>query len=151
MPLFGEQHQKLLIMKKLGLIITVLLISYTGIAQDKKGVTVTVTIENVLSDGGTILGGLHTAETFMKGTGVANAMAPAQVGEVTLTFDNVEPGTFAIMVMHDANDNKQMDMENGMPKENYATSGEINPYGPPMFSDAKFEVIDQNQEFRIRF
>lgn len=138
-------------MKKLGLIIVALLISFTGIAQDDKGVTITVTVENVLSDGGSILGGLHTADTFLKGNGVANAMAPAKAGEVTLTFENVEPGTFAIMVMHDANDNKQMDMENGMPKENYATSGDMNPYGPPLFSDAKFEIVDQDQDFRIRF
>ena len=139
-------------MKKLGLIIGALLIGFTAIAQDKKGVTLTVTIENVLSDDGTVLGGLHTADTFMKGAGVVNTMAPAKEGEVTLTFENVSPGTFAIMIMHDANDNKQMDMEpNGMPKENYASTGDINPYGPPMFSDAKFEVTDQDQDFRIRF
>lgn len=139
-------------MKKLGLFIAALLIGFTSIAQDKEGVTIKVTIENVLSDGGTILGGLHTADTFMKGMGVLNAMEPAVAGEVTLTFENVEPGTFAIMVMHDANDNKQMDFEaNGMPKESYGTSGEINPYGPPMFEDAKFEVTNEDQEIRIRF
>lgn len=139
-------------MKKLGLLITALLIAFTAMAQDEEGVTIKVTIENVLSDGGTIIGGLHTADTFMKGMGVANAMEPAKAGEVTLIFENVEPGTFAIMVMHDLNDNKQMDFEaNGMPKENYATSGDVNPYGPPLFEDAKFEVTDEDQEIRIRF
>lgn len=139
-------------MKKLGLIIGALLIGFTGIAQDKKGVTVKVTIENVLSDGGTILGSLHTADTFMKGGGILNAGAPAIAGEVTLTFENVEAGTFAIMVMHDANDNKQMDMEaNGMPKENYATSGQMDAFGPPSFESSKFEVTDEDQEIRIRF
>lgn len=139
-------------MKKLAFIIGALLISITGIAQDKKGVTIKVTIENVLSDGGTILGGLHTADTFMKGMGVVNAMAPATAGEVTLTFENVTPGTFAIMVMHDANDNEQMDMEaNGMPKESYGTSGEMNMFGPPSFETSKFEVTDEDQEIRIRF
>lgn len=139
-------------MKKLGLILTVLLTGLTAVAQDATGTTVTVTIENVLSDGGTILGGLHTADTFMKGVGVVNAMEPAKAGEVTLTFENVEPGTYAIMVMHDANDNKQMDMEpNGMPKENYGTSGEMNMYGPPTFDGAKFEVAGEDQEITIRF
>ena len=138
-------------MKKLGLIITALFISFTGIAQDNTGVTVTVIVENVLSDGGTILGGLHSEDTFMKGSGVANVMTPAKAGEVTLTFENIEPGTFAIMVMHDANDNKQMDMENGMPKESYGTTGEMNLYGPPTFEGAKFEVSGENQEFKIRF
>lgn len=139
-------------MKKLGLIIGALLIGFTGIAQDKKGVTITVTIENVLSDGGTILGGLHTSDTFMKGEGVSSAMSPATAGEVTLTFENIEAGTFALMVMHDANDNKQMDMEaNGMPKESYGTSGEMNMFGPPSFETSKFDVTDEDQEIRIRF
>jgi len=139
-------------MKKLAFIIGALLIGFAGIAQDKKGVTITVTIENVLSDGGTILGSLHTADTFMKGGGILNAGAPAKEGEVSLTFENVEAGTFAIMVMHDANDNKQMDMEaNGMPKENYGTSGQMEAFGPPNFESAKFEVTNEDQEIRIRF
>ncbi|MFS4491397.1 DUF2141 domain-containing protein [Maribacter sp. 2308TA10-17] len=139
-------------MKKLGFIIGALLIGFTGIAQDKKGVTVTVTVENVLTEGGTILAGLHTADTFMKSNGILTAEAPAKAGEVTLTFENVEPGPFAIMVMHDANDNKQMDYEaNGMPKENYGTSGEMNMFGPPSFETSKFEVTDEDQEIRIRF
>ena len=139
-------------MKKFALVLTLALISFTTQAQDAEGATVTVVIENVLSDGGTILGGLHTAETFMKGMGVANAMEPATAGEVTLKFENVQPGTYAIMVMHDANDNKQMDMEpNGMPKESYGTSGEMNMYGPPTFDGAKIEITGEDQEFRIRF
>lgn len=139
-------------MKKLGIIIGALLISFTAIAQDKKGVTIKVTVENVLSDGGTILGGLHTSDTFMKGEGVVSAMSPAKTGEVTITFENVEAGTFAIMVMHDANDNKLMDMEaNGMPKESYGTSGEMNMFGPPNFETSKFEVTGEDQEIRIRF
>ncbi len=139
-------------MKKLGLIIGALCISMAAIAQDSKGVTLTVTIENVLKDGGSILASLHTADTFMKGDGIINAEAVAKKGEVTLTFENVTPGTFAIMVMHDANDNKKMDMEpNGMPKESYGTTGEMNMFGPPSFETSKFEVADEDQEIRIRF
>ncbi len=134
------------------LVLGFFLIGFTSTAQDAKGATVTVTIENVLSDGGHILAGLHTADTFMKGMGVNNAMKPAKAGEVTLTFENVEPGTYAIMVMHDANDNKQMDMDaNGMPMENYGMTGDANPYGPPTFDGAKFEATGEDQEFRIRF
>jgi uncharacterized protein (DUF2141 family) len=138
-------------MRNLALLAGLAFVGLASRAQDTDGATVTVTIENVLSDGGTILGGLHTADTFMKGQGVANAMAPAKIGEVILTFENVEPGTYAIMVMHDANDNKRMDMEpNGMPKENYATSGPTT-FGPPTFDGAKFELTAQDKEFKIRF
>jgi len=137
-------------MKKLGLILA-LAVGFFATAQENEGVTITVTIENVLSDGGTILGGLHTADTFMKSDGIP-AKAPGVKGEVTLTFENVSPGTYAIMVMHDANDNQQMDRQaNGMPKEEYGMTGEMNPFGPPAFDDAKFEVTDEDQEIRIRF
>ncbi len=141
------------IMKNFGLFIGVLFIGLIGMAQDNEGVTVTVTIENVLKDGGTILGGLHTEETFMRNDGIANATAPGVAGEVTLTFENVAPGTYAIMVMHDANDNKQMDMDpnTGMPQESYGTSGTMNMYGPPTFADTKFEVSAEDQNIVIRF
>lgn len=140
-------------MKKLGFILGALLISFTGIAQEKKGATITVTIENVRSDNGTILAGLHTTDTFMKAEALVNTGTPAKIGEVTLTFKNVQPGTFAIMVIHDANDNKQIDMDpsTGIPQESYGTSGKINPYGPPAFTDAKFEVTDKDQTLTIRF
>jgi len=139
-------------MKKAALLLGLALIGFTTSAQDASGTTVTVTVENVLSDGGTILAGLHTADTFMKGQGVSSAMAPGTKGEVTLTFENVEPGTYAIMVMHDKNDNKQMDFDStGMPTENYGQTGNANPFGPPVFADSKFEVSGEDQEFRIRF
>lgn len=139
-------------MKKSGLILGLLLIGFTTVAQEATGATVTVTIENVLSDGGTILGGLHTTDTFMKGAGIIDAVEPAKAGEITLTFENVEPGTYAIMVIHDANDNKQMDMDaTGIPQESYGTSGTMNLYGPPTFADAKFEVTGEDQDIRIRF
>lgn len=139
-------------MKKFGIILGALLISFTGISQEKKGVTITVIIENVLSDGGTILASLHTTDTFMKAPGVLHTSTPAKKGEVMLSFDNVQPGTFAIMVIHDANDNKLMDIEtNGMPKESYGTTGDINLFGPPIFNNAKFQITDLDQEFKIRF
>ena len=139
-------------MKKLGLILSALFIGATTMAQEKSGVTITVVIENVLADGGTILAGLHSSESFMKSNGIANAIAPGIKGEVTLTFENVQPGTYAIMVMHDTNNNQRMDMEaNGMPTESYGMSGNEMSMGPPTFEGAKFEVTDTDQEFRIRF
>ena len=139
-------------MRKLAVVLGVLVIGFTANAQDTKSATITITVENVLSDGGTILAGLHTEDTFMKGSGVASAMARAKAGEITLTFENVDPGTYAVMVMHDVNDNKQMDFDStGMPIESYGQTGNTNPYGPPVFTDSKFEVNGEDQELRIRF
>jgi|SRR6056297_474666 len=138
-------------MKTIGLILAVVLSTLTGSAQDSEGVTVTVTIENVLSDEGKVMGALHTEETFMKGPGVVNQVVDASKGELTLRFENVKKGSFALLFLHDQNENNRMDFEaNGMPKESYATSGETT-YGPPSFSNSKFEVAEEDLAFRIRF
>ncbi len=139
-------------MKKLVLILALIASNIPVKAQEEEGVTITVIIENVLSAEGTILGSLHSNDTFMKGPGMMNTAVPAKKGEVTLKFKNVSPGSYAIMVMQDTNGNRRMDMDpNGMPLESYATSGDIMVMGPPTFEAAKFEVSNTDIEFRIRF
>lgn len=138
-------------MKTIGLILGLVCSGLVATAQEQEGVTITVVIENVLSDEGSIIGSVHTEETFMRGPGVVNSQADATKGEVTLTFENVKKGSYALMLLHDANNNQQMDFEaNGMPKENYATSGKTT-YGPPSFADAIFDVGEDDLEMRIRF
>ena len=138
-------------MKKVALILGIFLIGFTAKAQNEN-VTVTVTIENVLNDKGTILASLHSSETFMKAAGIVDLSDKAKKGSVTLTFEDVVPGTYAIMVLHDENDNQRMDFEaSGMPKESYGMSGNAMVMGPPTFNDAKFEVTNEDLEFTIRF
>lgn len=115
------------------------------------GQNITVTIKNIKNNKGSVLLGLHTEDTFMKGAGVKNLTSKIENGQVSVTFTNVEAGTYAIMVMHDENDNKRMDFENGMPLESYGMSNNPMSYGPPKYSDAKFEVTDKDLEFNIRF
>jgi len=140
-------------MKTLALIITLTLTNLIATAQDpQEGITLTVHIENVMNDNGKVLATLHNSETFMKGAGVDYASADSKKGQLTLTFENITPGEYAVMLLHDENNNKQMDFEaNGMPKENYATSGSMQLYGPPTFDASKFEVTDEDIEFNIRF
>ena len=139
-------------MKTLALFVTLVLTSLFSYAQDAENVTITVTVENVLNDQGTVLVALHTADTFMRGAGVTDLAEKANAGELTFVFEDVTPGTYAIMAMHDANDNKRMDYEaSGMPKESYGMTGNDMSMGPPTFEAAKFEVGNENLEFKIRF
>ncbi len=138
-------------MKKLALTLGILLIAFTAKAQSET-VTVKVTIENVLNDNGSVLASLHNTDTFMKGAGVIDLKEIAKKGAITLSFENVEPGTYAIIVLHDENNNQRMDFEaNGMPKENYGMSNNVMVMGPPTFADAKFEVANEDMELTIRF
>lgn len=125
-----------------------------GWAQEdtRTGVTLTITLENVLNDQGNILAALHTQDTFMKGPGTANYKAEAQKGEMTFTFNNVTPGTYGISVLHDQNSNQRMDYQsNGMPSEPYGMSGNDMSMGPPSFEAVSFEVGSTDQDIAIRF
>jgi uncharacterized protein (DUF2141 family) len=139
-------------MKNLAIYTAFLFLMNFGFSQEVKGQNITVTIDNVLSNEGKVLLSLHTTDTFMKGPGIQNLESTIIDGKVSFTFENVAKGEYAIMALHDANDNKQMDFQtNGMPKESYGMSGNEMSFGPPNFGDAKFEIKDEDVSFIIRF
>ncbi len=120
-------------------------------AQDK-GQTITVEVNNVTNSNGKVIFSLHTEDTFMKAESIQSAESIIEDGKVKVSFKNVQSGTYAIMVLHDENDNKRMDFElNGMPKEKYGMSNNPVSFGPPQFTDAKFEVADGDLDLLIRF
>lgn len=139
-------------MKKLLVAFTLLTAILSVCAQENEGITLTVVIENVLNDEGYVLSALHSQETFMKADGLETRKDKAEKGPLTLTFTNIKPGTYAISILHDENENNRMDFEaNGMPKENYAMSQNSMLMGPPTFDDVKFAVEDADMEMAIRF
>jgi len=139
-------------MKNLILTFAVALTTLFGFSQEVEGVTITVTIDNVTSDKGKVIMSLHTSETFMKGKGIMDAETEIKDGKVTITFENVLPGEYAVLAMHDANDNKRMDFqENGMPTESFGMSNNPMAFGPPQYDEAKFKVDGENLELNIRF
>ena len=150
-----QQHKKSnfkSVSKKLILTFALALTTVFGFSQEVEGVNITVTIDNVTSDKGKVLMSLHTSETFMKGNGIKDAETKIKDGKVTITFENVLHGEYAILAMHDANDNKRMDFqENGMPTESFGISNNVMAMGPPQYDDAKFKVENKNLEIKIRF
>jgi len=138
-------------MKSVILLLSIL-ISSLSFSQNEKGINIEVSVDNAFNDEGKVLFSLHTSETFMKAPGIMNAESKISNGKVTITFENVKPGSYAIMALHDANENNRMDFEtNGMPKENYGSSNNPMSYGPPQFSESKFEVSDEDLNIKIRF
>lgn len=138
-------------MKNLVLTLALAFTSLFSFAQDE-GITITVTVDNVTSDKGKVLMSLHTSETFMKGKGIKDAETSIEDGKVTITFENVLPGEYAILALHDENDNKRMDFEdNGMPKESFGMSNNVMAMGPPQYDDAKFTVANKDLYLNIRF
>jgi uncharacterized protein (DUF2141 family) len=134
-------------MKTIFLTITLTLTSFIMNAQDVVsedsaviGTTITVNVP-VSSDEGSVIFGLFTEDNFMVGAPLQGLESKIADGKATVTFTNVVPGTYAITLFHDKNNNKRMDYEaNGMPKEMYGVSNNVMSMGPPLWSDAKFEV-----------
>lgn len=134
------------------LLICLVLFQFTKAQPTSETRSITVTIDKIAHSKGHILLGLHNESTFMKGKGIQNAKAAIIEGKCSHTFTGVEPGTYAIMVLHDANDNQQMDFApNGMPTEDYGTSNNVMVFGPPQFHHAKFDVSDKDLELEITF
>ncbi len=117
---------------------------------NQEGTTITITV-SLRGSGGHILIGLHSKETFMKKEALQRSKSEIKEGKATVTFTNVTPGTYGIMVLHDKNDNGQMDFDaTGMPQESYGISNNVISFGPPQWEDAKFEVEDKPMELEIR-
>ena len=140
-------------MKTLALILSLVLTTTLSHSQDNiETYSITVKVDNALSDNGSMLIGLHNEDTFMKGKGLQNSKSEIVDGIVTVTFENVAPGNYAIMVLHDENDNSKMDFDaTGRPSESYGMSNNPMLFGPPTFTDAKFELLKEDLEIHIRF
>lgn len=116
----------------------------------EEGTTITVNVP-VPGTGGKVIVGLFDEATFMKAEPIQGMESDIVDGKATVTFTNVAPGYYGITLFHDKNDNKQMDFEpNGMPKEMYGVSNNVMSYGPPQWSDAKFEVTGEPLTLEIR-
>ncbi len=114
--------------------------------------TIKVSVDNVNNDIGKVIFSLHSQDTFMTMESIQRAESKIKNGEVEVVFKNVALGTYAIMVLHDENENYKMDFDNnGMPLESYGMSNNPLIYGPPQFIDAKFDVLEEDLEFKIRF
>ena len=140
-------------MKTLTLIIALVLsVNFSQAQEVKIGKSITITIENITNNNGNVILSLHTEDTFMKGSGIKSEQSKIVDGKISVTFEEVEPGTYAVMALHDENENKRMDFQdNGMPKESYGMSNNPMSYGPPQYASAKFELNDEDIELEIIF
>jgi len=115
-----------------------------------EGTSITVTVP-VSSNDGKVIFGLYNEATFMKAAPIQGLESEIEDGVATVTFTNVLSGIYGITLFHDKNGNKQMDFEpNGMPKEMYGISNNVMNFGPPQWSDAKFEVMGEPISMEIR-
>jgi len=118
-----------------------------------KGVNLTVAVPNVSGTEGSVLFALYNSrEKFIKRETLASKSSTIKNSTATVTFENIVPGTYAIVCLHDKNGNQRMDFNSeGMPAEDYGMSNNVFLMGPPNFEDAKFTVENKSLDLTINF
>lgn len=125
-----------------------------GTAETKsESVSINVTVFNVSGTEGTVLFALYDSnEKLINRETLASKSSTIENGTATVTFENIAPGTYAIVCLHDKNGNQRMDFTSeGMPAEDYGISNNVMLMGPPNFEDAKFVVGNKSLDLTIKF
>lgn len=79
---------------------------------------------------------------------VGRVAIPASIGPVTVRFEKVQPGEYAVAVLHDEDDNGRMRTNwIGMPREGYGTSN--NPEGRPKYKKSRFNFEGRELSIKI--
>jgi uncharacterized protein (DUF2141 family) len=104
--------------------------------------TIEVTIKNIKEQKGSIRVGLFSnADDFLK-KAIEGKVVKANASEVKVVFENLKHGDYAVSVIHDENENGELDTNAiGMPKEGFAFGNNaMAMFGPPSFDKAKVNV-----------
>ncbi len=123
-------------------------------AQAPSSFTLTIQVDNAESNEGYVLFMLFQGEDgFPNSPEKALAYDGTRLSNntATIVFKDLEPGEYAVAVLHDENSNGKMDTNMiGIPREAYGASNDAKAtFGPPKFADAKFSIAG-NHEMKIK-
>lgn len=117
------------------------------------GVNVQVTVTGIPGVKGTMLVGLFDSAGSFTKSPLKNSpkVRVTSTNPITVTIPNVSPGTYAISVVQDLNENGKLDKSIiGMPKEPLAFSViKVIPRGKPKFADCSFTVGEEDVSLTI--
>jgi uncharacterized protein (DUF2141 family) len=115
------------------------------------GVPVQVEVQGLRSNHGHLMVAVCTRGTFLGDHCPYVARVPAHLGTVTATVTSVPPGTYAVQVWHDENDNEGIDRNFiGIPTEGIGFSRNVRfHFGPPHFDDAAVRIAPNGARLEI--
>ncbi|TXD82784.1 DUF2141 domain-containing protein [Subsaximicrobium wynnwilliamsii] len=120
-------------------------------AQEPNLKSITVKIQNLSSNQGMVYVALYNAEATFLGKGIQSSKTMVSNKSCEVVFKNLPEGVYAVSFFHDENGNGKLDTNfMGIPKETYGCSNNAQGFmGPPKWSDAKFEMSNENIEQTI--
>jgi uncharacterized protein (DUF2141 family) len=111
----------------------------------------TVNIENIENNKGDILIGLYDSLARFPRKVSTGKVIKVTGKEMQVKFSDIKPGNYAVSVLHDENQNKDLDQGMlGKPKEGYGFSNNVmGVVGPPSFRKARFHIPDGKSSISI--
>lgn len=127
-------------MKNVLLVISFLLAASQGFAGDNNG-KLTVKVTNLGDMKGQLMVGLFDKEdNFLKEPVKGINMKASAEGQ-EIVFENVPFGSYAVSVIHDENENGELDTFMVIPTEPYGFSNNaMGKFGPPSFEQTKITI-----------
>lgn len=121
----------------------ILILFRVGLVTGQSDNTLKVLITGLHSSNGSVLVSLFNQEKgFPSQSGKAFKKEKINIvgGIASAIITDIPPGSYAIAVLHDENNNLEMDTRIfGLPKEGYGFSNNAKGlFGPPSFKDARF-------------
>ena len=131
-------------MRRRALFSALALASVVFAAGEASAARIVVTITGLKSNEGGVYVGLYaTPSKFLNGAQVdVMKKVRASTGPITVAFDNLPAGTYAVGAYHDENNNNHLDTNLlGLPTEGYALSNGVRAVtSKPTFQQASFTV-----------
>lgn len=105
----------------------------------------TVTVDNIQSQTGTIRLGVYDEAGYKGGDAVNGANISVDAATASVTLEGLTPGEYGIKLYHDVDDNGDMNTNPfGMPTEPFAFSNNaVGRFGPATWAAAKFEITEE--------
>lgn len=113
-----------------------------------------VVVKNIKKTEGTVRVAIFTNEKDFLKNAYQGKSVKASGNKVTVSFEGLPSGSYAISIFHDENDNGELDTNFvGIPKEGFAFGNNaMGTFGPPSFDRSKVEVTEKTtQEISLRF
>jgi uncharacterized protein (DUF2141 family) len=112
-------------------------------------------VNNIKSKKGSIQFALFTSEADYLKKPVEKKIIKSTGNDVTVIFENLQPGDYSLSVIHDENENGELDSNAfGIPKEGFAFGNNaLGSFGPPPFEKTTITIADQNvkQEIKLKY
>jgi uncharacterized protein (DUF2141 family) len=117
------------------------LLASLGLASSAAAADLRIEVSGLRNGNGTVFAAVCTEDQFLQPACTYFGSAPAAEGVVTVT--GVPPGTYAVQVVHDENNNQELDRPGFLPTEGMGFSRDARMrMGPPRWDDAQFELTE---------